>query len=237
MEEGIDNIQNLVNNDLVDLMLQLRVPLPRLLDWIDQGILYMHLTNLGFEGHGPAVDNQAGSSTQTSHTHDALIKLRYYGIRTASDLETAYYSAKERDKNIVKEAVRPGFGQPVEVPQPDDKQAEMAMDEPENESTPANRLQEIQPPSSARLTEAERFLSLLDAPDAKVQRLRVVMDTLADDDWLPYIQRWRQPSRYSRDLLIKADVFVIDEQQKFGMKIADESSVESNTQADKGSTP
>ncbi|MCK5602238.1 hypothetical protein KAR91_10225, partial [Candidatus Pacearchaeota archaeon] len=42
-EEGIENIENLVHHDLIDSMLMTRIPVPRLVDWIDQGILYLHL--------------------------------------------------------------------------------------------------------------------------------------------------------------------------------------------------
>ena len=77
VEEGIENIENLVYYPLVDLMLQTRIPLTRLIDWVDQGILYLHLA----DGKGGTPD---------------LLKLREYGIRNASDLVEAYEAASER---------------------------------------------------------------------------------------------------------------------------------------------
>ncbi|MBH0777944.1 hypothetical protein [Nocardia bovistercoris] len=43
VEEGIEDMQSLVTANLVDVMLHTRVPLARLVDWIDQATLYLHL--------------------------------------------------------------------------------------------------------------------------------------------------------------------------------------------------
>jgi hypothetical protein len=42
-EEGITSIQALARHDLVDLILSSRIPVPRLIDWIDQAILHQHV--------------------------------------------------------------------------------------------------------------------------------------------------------------------------------------------------
>lgn len=67
MEEGIENLQNLVTANLVDLMLNTRVPVDRLVDWVDQGTLYLHL----------------GKPKDDDSPRD---RLRGYGVRTATDL-------------------------------------------------------------------------------------------------------------------------------------------------------
>ena len=72
-EEGIEDVQNLVYYHLVELVLQTRIPLYRLIDWVDQGILIMHL----------------GSSKD-------LETLRAHGIRNASDLHAANVAARKR---------------------------------------------------------------------------------------------------------------------------------------------
>ena len=59
-EEGITSIQALARHDLVDLTLSSRIPVPRLIDWVDQAILHQHL---------PDVRGEAGK----------------VGIRTATD--------------------------------------------------------------------------------------------------------------------------------------------------------
>lgn len=74
--EGIVNIEGLAHHELFDLIIETRVPVPRLIDWIDQAILYLHLAG--------------GSDTA------ARAKLRDYGIRTATDLLAAWDGAKQR---------------------------------------------------------------------------------------------------------------------------------------------
>ena len=44
LEEGIEDIQNLATADLVDVMLNTRIPVDRLVDWVDQSLLYLHLS-------------------------------------------------------------------------------------------------------------------------------------------------------------------------------------------------
>jgi hypothetical protein len=84
IDEGIENMENLAHADLIDLMLQTRIPLATLIDWIDQSILYLHLA-----AESTAVD-------------DDLKKLRSYGIRTASDLEKAKKCANSRSATQLK---------------------------------------------------------------------------------------------------------------------------------------
>ncbi len=80
--EGVTNIESLAHHDLVDLMLQTRIAVPRLVDWTDQAILYLHL--------GIAGDDR------DERGRSALDILRRHGIRTATDLESAYRKARER---------------------------------------------------------------------------------------------------------------------------------------------
>lgn len=42
-EEGIEDMLNLVTANLVGLMLRTRAPIDRLVDWVDQALLYLHL--------------------------------------------------------------------------------------------------------------------------------------------------------------------------------------------------
>jgi hypothetical protein len=70
--EGVTNIEALAHNDLVDLMLQTRIPVPRLVDWTDQAILHLHVSN------------------------GDRAKLHEYGIRTATDLICAREQANAR---------------------------------------------------------------------------------------------------------------------------------------------
>jgi hypothetical protein len=76
MEEGVENLQNLVTANLVDLMLNTRIPVDRLVDWVDQGTLYLHL-----------------GKPEGDRSPRAI--LRRYGIRTATDLEEALTSGDD----------------------------------------------------------------------------------------------------------------------------------------------
>jgi hypothetical protein len=46
-EEGISNLQGLVHYDIMTLMLKSRIPTARIVDWVDQSILELHLAQLG----------------------------------------------------------------------------------------------------------------------------------------------------------------------------------------------
>ena len=75
--EGIVNIEGLAHHELIDLIIETRMPVPRLIDWMDQAILYLHLAG--------GTDNKARA------------KLRDYGIRTATDLLRTWDEAVNRD--------------------------------------------------------------------------------------------------------------------------------------------
>ncbi|MGB9183470.1 MAG: hypothetical protein WCB67_05345 [Solirubrobacteraceae bacterium] len=82
-DEGVTNVESLAHHDVVELMLQTRIPVPRLVDWIDQAILYLHA--------GPRSADE-GSRAQ------CLKDLRDYGIRTATDLDNAFAGATDRNE-------------------------------------------------------------------------------------------------------------------------------------------
>lgn len=73
-EEDIENIPNMATADLVDLMINTRFAPDRLIDWVDQAILYTYL------GPERARDGE--------ETRRAI--LRRHGIRTASALQEVY---------------------------------------------------------------------------------------------------------------------------------------------------
>jgi len=73
LEEGIEDMQNLVTANLVDVMLNTRIPVERLVDWVDQSILYLHV-----------------GSTSNGTENSERTTLRRFGIRTATDLEDVF---------------------------------------------------------------------------------------------------------------------------------------------------
>jgi len=84
LEEGITNIQALAHHDLVDLLLETRIPAGRLVDWVDQAILYLHIVD-------PTEDSEVGSRKDTpASSRKYAQRLRRQGIRTATDLLTVF---------------------------------------------------------------------------------------------------------------------------------------------------
>jgi tetratricopeptide (TPR) repeat protein len=75
-QEGIVNVESFAHHDLIRLVLETRIPVPQLVDWMDQAILYLH-----------CVQDSDDTSRQ---------KLRAYGIRTTTDLLACWEAAEER---------------------------------------------------------------------------------------------------------------------------------------------
>lgn len=85
-EEGVEDMQNLTTMNLVDVILHTRVPVGRLVDWVDQAFLLIHLEPVDRKQlvarrkDGTAADTDPRSGVNTR------IALRRVGIRTATDL-------------------------------------------------------------------------------------------------------------------------------------------------------
>jgi len=75
-EEDIENVPNMATTDIVELFLNTRVPPNRLIDWVDQAILYTHLS--------PAGDEKDRAIKQLEEQHRR--ELRSLGVRTATSL-------------------------------------------------------------------------------------------------------------------------------------------------------
>ena len=80
VEEGIEDMQNLATANLVDVILHTRVSVGRLVDWLDQAYLALHLPPRQ-QPHDDAAHDDGGL-TRTA--------LEARGIRTASDLIKAW---------------------------------------------------------------------------------------------------------------------------------------------------
>lgn len=86
LEVGIENVESLAHHKIIDLMLWTRLPTGRLVDFVDQAILYLHL-----RGPADAADAEGGPDG----AHQLLSR---HGIRTATDLERAYAMAAARSE-------------------------------------------------------------------------------------------------------------------------------------------
>jgi tetratricopeptide (TPR) repeat protein len=71
-DEGINNLENMATADIVELFLQTRFPAERIIDWVDQALLQIHV-----------VDENVGEA------------YRRLGVRTASDLADNYQRARQ----------------------------------------------------------------------------------------------------------------------------------------------
>ena len=100
-EEGIEDMQNLTTANLVDVILHTRVPVGRLVDWIDQALLYLHVDRIdhGLLEHrknaeGAKNDPLTISRGSVTPGSKAITRtrtaLRQLGIRTATDLLTVF---------------------------------------------------------------------------------------------------------------------------------------------------
>ena len=112
LEEGIEDMQSLATANFVDVILHTRVPVGRLVDWVDQAQLYLHLDRLegtwrerkhaktgttpqqrgACQAHPGALPPiAAGSVTETSRAGSKTrTALRQLGVRKATDLLKAF---------------------------------------------------------------------------------------------------------------------------------------------------
>jgi hypothetical protein len=95
MDEGVSNVEALAHHDLIDLMLRTRIPAPRLVDWVDQAILFLHLQD-----------------AEEPVEHRLQNRLRSYGIRTATDLERACAAAQVKGSQYLTKLLAKLGGEP-----------------------------------------------------------------------------------------------------------------------------
>lgn len=104
LEEGIEDLENLVSANLVDVLLHTRVPVARLVDWLDQAVLLIHLPAepVVVEQAGLTHKTRAGHAIKETVNHPRQV-LRRCGIRSATDLLRAL--SEHRDPEQRKELV------------------------------------------------------------------------------------------------------------------------------------
>jgi hypothetical protein len=91
VEEGIEDVQNLATTDLGNALLRTRIPPERLIDWVDQALLRLHVPappktrrDRWLRTKRTDADEQESKKEQATETD--LKRLRRFGIRTATDL-------------------------------------------------------------------------------------------------------------------------------------------------------
>jgi hypothetical protein len=115
-EEGVTNIETLAYDNLIDLLVQTRIPARRLADMVDQAILYLHL-----RGNAPPEMAASLPPDRQAASDDPLPALEYlhsYGIRTATDLLSVWHTkpgAVPSSFEAVLRAQAPGFADRINV--------------------------------------------------------------------------------------------------------------------------
>lgn len=87
-EEGITGVQALARHDLIDLILSSRIPVPRLIDWLDQALLFQH-------------------------AQAAFGQLRARGIRTATDFLQVFADTRGARRALMAGADAPPINPPL----------------------------------------------------------------------------------------------------------------------------
>jgi hypothetical protein len=87
-EEGVEDMQNLTTMNLVDVILHTRAPVGRLVDWVDQAFLLVHLDPADRAALAAARDATKGPNPRTGA--GARVGLRRIGVRSATDLLKAF---------------------------------------------------------------------------------------------------------------------------------------------------
>jgi hypothetical protein len=105
-EEDIENVPNMATADLLDLMLNTRFPPDRVVDWVDQAILYTHL---GVDGETTVATSGRGKDAGTEAPSRRML-LRAHGIRTASALDEVYFGSEPGEDRKSVEEILPGAG-------------------------------------------------------------------------------------------------------------------------------
>jgi hypothetical protein len=92
LEEDIENTQNLVTTNIIDLMLRTNLPLRRIVDWIDQGILRLHATQRGEQLFDALRDRGITTATALLSTYTAF--------QRAEKRPTEFFLSREFDSVI-----------------------------------------------------------------------------------------------------------------------------------------
>ena len=131
LEEGVENIENLAHYNLIELLLRSRLPTSRLVDLVDQAILYQHV----------CMGQDSGKNSSPGQRIDQGLEILHsYGIRTATDLVRVVNIADDKEKDKIFGLLGPADGN-------------------------------------------------------RPQRLKLILHAIQDDEWLDYLQYWRELNR------------------------------------------
>ena len=183
LDEGVTNVQGLAKGDLVRLMVETRIPPGRLVDWVDQAILYLHL-NRSSPLPQPArwsLHRRRCSAWDTA----AGIAVRHHGIRTASDLLTALEVSLDPAQLLSDLELSPAFPDALYDEEWVEEILHWRCPMPTTEQTitvsapPKRRLQRLYP-IETRIADAAAHL-----PDGRALVATASADGVPHQEWLP----------------------------------------------------
>jgi hypothetical protein len=146
LEEGIEDMQNLVTANFVDVILHTRVPVGRLVDWVDQAALYVHLDRAerglaerrlahrarndelkaqreklaaGTSADGDSGDG-AAAPPETGEAHDLVAGSVNHALRAGTQTRVALRQLGIRSATDLLKAFPPDQLDPYETPAPTD---------------------------------------------------------------------------------------------------------------------
>ena len=90
IEEGVEDMQNLTTVNIVDVILHTRAPVGRLIDWIDQAHLLVHLNPANRKEIKQARTSPEATGHPAANAAMTRVALRSLGIRSATDLLRAF---------------------------------------------------------------------------------------------------------------------------------------------------
>ncbi len=159
-EEGVENVETLAHHNMIEIMLRSGIPVARLVDLMDQAILYLHTTGIVTE---------SATDEKDKPPRRGIDILRNEGIRTATDLLA------------VEKLISDGSN---------DTDSELK-----------------------KRRNPETFYTLLDPEGKTTYRMQRVLDALKDDEWLVYIQNWRNIG-LCQDTLVTNPYEIIKEERR-----------------------
>ncbi len=87
-EEDIESVEGMASADIVELLLSTKFPPHRIVDWVDESLLFLNLPPVRI------AEDQSGNM-RTCLQHPLEGKLAEFGIRTSTGLILAYYGSRQ----------------------------------------------------------------------------------------------------------------------------------------------
>lgn len=96
LEEGVEDLENLMTANVVDVLLHTRVPVARLVDWIDQALLLIHLPAEPAALDQPGAFHRKRVKAVVAARDHPRHYLRECGIRSATALLRALHESRDQ---------------------------------------------------------------------------------------------------------------------------------------------